>query len=604
MKESSLVSILLLFSTTAINVEKDEAWIEVRSPNFRVISNGREKQAMDVALGFERIRAVFVTAYPYLRTDSGAEVIVVAPRDERTMKMLLPRFWEKKAGAPPAGLFRKGWEKDYAIVRLDAQACDSSVVYHEYVHKLLGLNFPRMPIWLREGVAEFYGNAKFLPDRAMVGLPSARLDILRGKAPFPLKEILAARGDSPYLRHRDKIQMFYAQSWGLTHMLMVGEGMGNGRRFNEFMTLLHSGADDQDAFRQAFGEIGKIEDQFRQYVRQFSFTALVLKDPVQIDKSVLSARKMSMAETHAALGGLYTASRELEKAKVSLEAALAADPGLASAHENIAFLYFQEGRDEQALREFEQALTLNPNSYLALYYKAVLANNGKSDEKTAKELNDALGEVLRLNSRFAPAVLMRSRLYLRLGDMANAVSAAQRAAKLEPDRAGYHTNAAQILILQGDFATAAKMAKYVAGRWNGPDCAEALAVLAKARSLAEMLVTPEEQAREERFMKYAADTSAAEGIIESVSCDQQRPLEVVIATGDQKLAFRFSKVFGIGWSDTLWYGSDHFSPCHHVKGLKAVVRYKPSSDKEGAPEINWFEIRNDVGSNTRSRPVR
>jgi hypothetical protein len=26
----------------------------------------------------------------------------------------------------------------------------------------------------------------------------------------------------------------------------------------------------------------------------------------------------------------------------------------------------------------------------------------------------------------------------------------------------------------------------------------------------------------------------------------------------------------IGYSDTLWYGSDHFSLCHHVEGMHAV----------------------------------
>ena len=134
-----------------------ETWVKVQSPHFTVISNGNEKDARNVAAGFEQIRAVFALALPGLRTDSGAETIVIAMKDRSTFTNLVPN--EKKQADSIRGEFMKGWEKDYVIVRMDFPEYTRETVYHEYIHKLLGLNFTRLPIWLNEGLAEFFANS-------------------------------------------------------------------------------------------------------------------------------------------------------------------------------------------------------------------------------------------------------------------------------------------------------------------------------------------------------------------------------------------------------------------------------------------------------------
>jgi hypothetical protein len=49
----------------------------------------------------------------------------------------------------------------------------------------------------------------------------------------------------------------------------------------------------------------------------------------------------------------------------------------------------------------------------------------------------------------------------------------------------------------------------------------------------------------------------------------------------------------MGFSDTLWYGRDHFSTCHNLEGLRVVVRYKPG-DGTGPNDLLSMEIRVDV----------
>jgi hypothetical protein len=93
-------------------------WVEVRSPHFRVLTDGSAGQASSVAREFEHMRAAFAAQFPGFRLESGAQLTILAPRDERQLKELTPRNW-KGATIIPTGYFQHGWDKEYAVVRLD-----------------------------------------------------------------------------------------------------------------------------------------------------------------------------------------------------------------------------------------------------------------------------------------------------------------------------------------------------------------------------------------------------------------------------------------------------------------------------------------------------
>ena len=64
---------------------------------------------------------------------------------------------------------------------------------------------------------------------------------------------------------------------------------------------------------------------------------------------------------------------------------------------------------------------------------------------------------------------------------------------------------------------------------------------------------------------------------------------------DGKLSkFRRTGPFGAGFSDTIWYGEDHFSFCHHLEGMRAVIHYKPSADPSYAGDVAEVDIRDDL----------
>ena len=200
----------LLFVAPSFAEEKPLT--EVCSPNFRVLTDGSDREARRIAQEFEQMRAVFAIGFPNMRLTTGAPLLVFAMQNEHGMKALAPALWNDK-GPKPAGFFQHGWEKQFAIVRVDQDVPGAhQVVYHEYVHSLLHTNFRWLPTWLDEGLAEFYGNTRFEHTKFYVGTPSLRVRYLRNRKLIPLETLLTV---NPYVYYRSKeddIETFYAES--------------------------------------------------------------------------------------------------------------------------------------------------------------------------------------------------------------------------------------------------------------------------------------------------------------------------------------------------------------------------------------------------------
>ena len=573
----------------AVAYAKEKPWVEVRSPHFRVLTDGSDGQARRVAREFEQMRAVFATAFPSMGLESGAPLLVLAPRDESSLKALLPELWKRK-GAKPAGLFEHGWEKEYAVVRLDEMAPDAyAVVYHEYVHSLLHLNFRWLPVWLDEGFAELYGYSRFEQRRILVGAPSERLPWVQSHPLIPIDTILEVNQDSPYYRDEDKVQMFYGEAWALTHFLIFGPGMEGGKRFNQFFRLVQQGDEQKKAFHQVFGDPATLQFALNQYVHKFAMTVWVMNNPPHTEEKDFAARTLTVAETEAELASFHLFSHDPAAARGPASQALADDPKLGLAHEDAGFLAFSEGKDEEASREFAQAYELDPKLYLSYFYRLMLSPAARGDGTADRDaMEDGLVKTLAVNPEFAPAYVELARLYVRRGDPTRALAQARKAEQLEPMRAGYHLLSGQILLRMGRGAEAAGFAKEVADRWSGPDHNEAVELW---NSIPAEQRPPGEAPRE----TGPAGSQAAQGRVVSVACGPpEQGLTLVLEHDGQPLRFHAQGSWLAGFSDTLWYGEDHFSLCHHLEGLRAIVHYRPASDKSYTGELMEVEVRDDL----------
>src|SRR5262249_11841453 len=117
-----------------------QTWIEIRSPHFVVVSNANERDAGLVATQFEVIRAVLLKHLANIPADN-QPVVIVAAKDQATLRPLLPEWMTKKGAAHRTGLFRNGPDKSYVGLELDISLNREAYVpfepiYHEYFHYL------------------------------------------------------------------------------------------------------------------------------------------------------------------------------------------------------------------------------------------------------------------------------------------------------------------------------------------------------------------------------------------------------------------------------------------------------------------------------------
>ncbi len=504
------------------------------------------------------------------------------------MKSLAPAHW--KRGSPNvAGFFQTGWERQFAVIRLDQDIPGAyQVVYHEYVHTLLHANFHWLPLWLDEGLAEFYGGTRFETSKVYVGAPTARVLHLRGISLIPLDKLIS---QNPYVSFRgddDRIDIFYGESWAVVHYFTFAPGMENGKKIMQFYSKIQQGEEQKKAFVESFGNFNDVETALQKYVQNFAFNSYVMKTPNQIDEKQYQSRKLSEAETAAAIGGYRIWSRDFPEALQITEEGLKADPKLAELHENMGFLRFSDGNDDQATQEFSTAYELDNQRYLSLFFKTMLSPAAWSDSPADLDaLREKLLQVLKINPRYAETFARLAFVHLRRSDLATALAVSRKAEQLEPSRAGYHLLSAKILLRMGRRAEAAEFAKYVADRWQGPDHDEAMEVL---RSIPESLSSLAHFPIE---IVMAGET--AQGTVKSVSCgDTTHPATIVISSDGKPLTFDAGGTQLIGYSDTLWYGADHFSSCRHLEGLRAIVRYKSTDDKQFAGKVASLELREDI----------
>jgi Tfp pilus assembly protein PilF len=453
---------------------REKPWIEVRSPHFRVLTNGSQRDGRDVAMEFEQLRYLFAKQYPEFRLEGGAPLVILAALDESTAKALAPAMWKAK-GAKPVGLFDHAWERQYVMLQLEAwRRGGLEIVYHEYTHSILHLNLHWLPVWLDEGLSNFYGYTRFQRDKIYVGAPPARYEIPKGSL-FPIETLISVDRSSPYYHNEDKVYKFYAESWALVHFLMFGPGMDRGNRLNHFVALLQQGVEQKKAFQDVFGDFKGMDRALDAYVSNFSFPAGVLPGAGKIDEKSFSSRNLSLAETDAELGGFHLWTHDLAGARALVEQALKEDPKLGLAHEEMGFLNFSDGKDAEALEEFSHAFSLDPTLALSLFAKTMLSPIASSSAPADQDVfHDAMARVLALNPQFGPAYVQLARLWLRRNDLNIAFAVSRKAEQLEPARAGYHLQSGQILLRMGKASDAATFARYVAQRWPGADHDEAV----------------------------------------------------------------------------------------------------------------------------------
>jgi len=104
-----------------------DTWVEVRTPNFTVVSNAGEGTAQKASLEFEQVRAAFGQVWPNARLRQGTPVVVLALKNEGSLRRWAPSYYETKGGIARVSGSARGVDREYLLLRTDSRPTDVSV---------------------------------------------------------------------------------------------------------------------------------------------------------------------------------------------------------------------------------------------------------------------------------------------------------------------------------------------------------------------------------------------------------------------------------------------------------------------------------------------
>lgn len=309
--------LVLLVGTFATARERGANWVEVRSPRFVIITDGSEKQGRHLALQFERMRTVFQQVYPAVEDDPESPVVVLAVKKKDEFRALEPSQYVFKRALPLHGMFVRASDKNYVLMRLDADAGNPyPVVYHEYTHLFLREADDRWPLWLNEGLAEFYQNIEIYNQEVVLGEANQQhLMLLRRENLIPLATLFSVDEKSPYYLSNKKGAIFHAECWALTHLLMLSDYGEKTSKVQQYISLVNQNLDPVTAAARIFGDLHKLQRDLETYIEQRSFNRFDAKIGKKIDDSGFQVERITPAQAQAIEADYLAASGRLEDAQ-------------------------------------------------------------------------------------------------------------------------------------------------------------------------------------------------------------------------------------------------------------------------------------------------
>jgi len=593
--------------------DPNQGWIEVRTPHFVVSSNAGEKEARRVADQFEQIRALFHTAFPNLRVDPAEPVLILAAKNENTMKMLLPEEWEVKGHVHPAGLYQQGEDKHYVILQLDSAGENPyHALYHEYTHTLLHLNFAALPLWLDEGLAEFYGNSRLGEKESQVGrIDQAHLYILGQNKPLPIETLLNVAQGSPYYSEANRASVFYAESWALVHYLMLDPEAQQRQLLKSFLAAWDKSGNQMEAAQQVFGDLKHFEQVIEGYSRQTSFRMALFKNGQQAADKTYAVRSLPEGEVLALRGDCGTHRNQLEQAQPLLEQAVQMEPNLAISHEALGYYLYRKEDRSGADKEMKKAMELGSTSFVAPYYHGLLVlRGGLAAPAMMQESIQSFEKATKINPQFAPAFEGLAQAYAAAPEtQKQALDAGVRAVQLEPATHAYTINLVNLLLNADRDEDARQLARRILNKAASPEEAQ------EARALLERIKEHEQWSAQRKAQaeaaanvttKTAAPTSAAaakaatasatptpvktadllavDGVIGAVDCSRKPAITVTLKGGNRPMNFHaedFSAVSVSGAGGEI-PGVD---ACEKWKGRRIRIWFRGVKGKDYLGEI-------------------
>jgi Protein of unknown function (DUF1570) len=256
-------------------------WRRLQTPNLLVVGNARAEDLRRTAEEIERFRQAIRALSPNLPMDSPVPMVAVVFRDDHEVTPFKPRNRGKPVDNV-AAYFAALPDINYIVLApSDNREFTYRVIFHEYTHFLVNRSSRRLPMWLNEGLAEFYStfNGSERDSRMIVGrpIPAHRMLLREAGGLIPLKKFLDSTALPALLRDPRSTQRFYAESWALTHYLLLGDARIHQPKLRAFIAAMQTGESSDRALAKAFGDnVEALHAGFLSYLNRATMPAVQL----------------------------------------------------------------------------------------------------------------------------------------------------------------------------------------------------------------------------------------------------------------------------------------------------------------------------------------
>ena len=432
------------------------------SPNFVVIGEVSAHELTVVAAQFERFHETLRRILGDGVTSTPVPTIVIVFPSDRAFSPLMPVVQGKTL--PVGGRFLGAQDINYIAIVSDRQSGRLRALFHEYAHLLMSNMSRNVPIWLSEGMAEYYSTFELTADgrEVVLGGPiESHVALLtetlkRNGRLLTIEELVKVDKQSPFYNENERRSIFYAQVWALTHLIVFGQP-NRLQELGVYFDRVSKGVPSSQAWQEAFGALDMARELER-YVRRGSFKRYRLKFNERVASLEGSARPLPAAEAHAHLSDFLVRDGRVDEASEQLALASTLDVNNMRVRVSTAVIDIAK-RDYGACDRRLRGLA-TPGDWLVAYMAGIAA---AELSHLRREIGPGLETARRFfaaarvdRPEFPNAVARLAALELRTaaGPSADTAAAMARASRITPGRPQYGFLHAQILVRRTDFAAA------------------------------------------------------------------------------------------------------------------------------------------------------
>jgi tetratricopeptide (TPR) repeat protein len=366
---AALVAGACLASSPAPVQGQGAEWNQLRTEHFDFVGHVPAERLGALATGLEHLQRVLAELNAGRTSGPPVPTRVIVFRDDTDFGPYKPPDGRGKTRL--SGFFLAHPHLDFVAIDGDPALNPEGLLFHEYLHAFVRHNLEHAPLWLNEGLAEFYSTFSLEGRRAIIGrtVPGHVARLHNGE-PLRLARLLALDAGSPEYKEDRRQPVFYAQAWALVHYLLTG-GEELRSSLGVYLDALPASNDPVELFRQCFGgSLSDVEKALQSHLARVPMPTLTTELADRVVRRT-TATHLAAADRWFELGWLlaHQHPQRRPEARRHFDAALALEPWHAGAAMGLGYLALLEGDLSDAEAYLDSAIAHGGDDYLLHYLR-------------------------------------------------------------------------------------------------------------------------------------------------------------------------------------------------------------------------------------------